>query len=237
MKHNPTFAFTSREKLSDDPHVRWTDRITPDGTWPSNLYQFYSRVIQRLSEDLKVPFELDKDLFRKGETIVHEAVREALVNALIHADYRGMGGVVVEKYRDRIELSNPGCLLVPPERIFQGGVSECRNRSLQTMFMMIGAGEKAGSGIDKIRRGWASQNWSPPEVEEQIRLDRVRWLLPMTDPDGEENGPASQHYRQGKKEGMEKGRIATARIMKQAGEPVEKIVQYTQLTVDEVEGL
>nr|VFK33163.1 MAG: Predicted transcriptional regulator, contains HTH domain [Candidatus Kentron sp. MB]VFK76029.1 MAG: Predicted transcriptional regulator, contains HTH domain [Candidatus Kentron sp. MB] len=168
-----------REKLSEDPDVRWTDRITPDGTWPGNLYQFYIRVIQRLSKDLSLPFELDDELFRKGETVVHEAIREALVNTLIHADYQTDGGIIVEKYPDRIELSNPGCLLVSREQLSQGGVSKCRNKTLQTMFMMIGAGEKAGSGIDKIHRGWASQNWKEPDFDENRELDRVKWTLPM----------------------------------------------------------
>ena len=37
------------------------------------------------------------------------AIRKAVVNALIHADHRGQGGVVIERYADRIDLSNPGC--------------------------------------------------------------------------------------------------------------------------------
>ena len=44
---------------------------------------------------------------------------------------------------------------------------------------MIGGGEKAGSGIDKIRQGWASQNWRLPIIEETLRPDRVRLVLPM----------------------------------------------------------
>ena len=175
----PQYHVDYREKLSDDPAIRWTDRLVPDGTWAGNLFQFYSLVIRRLSADLKVPFQLDADLFRKGETIVHEAIREALVNALIHADYQGMGGVVIEKYPDRFELSNPGTLLVPIDQLFQGSVSECRNKTLQTMFMMLGAGEKAGSGIDKIRLGWESQHWRMPGVTEQMQPDRVKWMLPM----------------------------------------------------------
>ena len=155
-----------REKLSPDPSVRWTDRLTIDGTWVGNLFQFYQRVIQRLTVDLKLPFQLGSDLFRKDETLVHEAIREALVNALIHADYRGLGGIVVEKYRDRIELSNPGSLLLSLEQVWSGGVSECRNKSLQTMFLMIGGGEKAGSGIDKIRQGWRAQHWRLPIIRE-----------------------------------------------------------------------
>jgi ATP-dependent DNA helicase RecG len=136
-------------------------------------------VVQRLSADLKLPFQLDAELFRKGETVVHEAIREALVNALIHADYSGQGGVVIEKYKDRFELSNPGSLLISIDRLLQGNISECRNKSLQTMFSMIGAAEKAGSGMDKIWRGWKSQAWRLPRIKEWMQPDRVLWILPM----------------------------------------------------------
>ena len=149
-----------------------------DGTWVGNLFQFYQRVIRALTMDLKLPFQLGSDLFRKDETLVHEAIREALVNAVIHADYRGQGGIVVEKYRDRIELSNPGSLLLSLEQ-WSGGVSECRNKSLQTMFLMIGGGEKAGSGIDKIRQGWRAQHWRLPIIREKVQPDRVNVVLPM----------------------------------------------------------
>jgi ATP-dependent DNA helicase RecG len=176
----PGFSLDYREHFSDDPDVRWTDRLIPDGTWTGNLFQFYQRVIQRLTADIKVPFQLGSDLLRKDDTIVHEAIREALVNALIHADYRGVGGIIIHKYRSRIELSNPGTLLLPLEQVVQGGISECRNRSLQQMFLMIGGGEKAGSGIDKIRRGWKSENWQLPSIEEIAQPDRIVVTMPMT---------------------------------------------------------
>ncbi len=175
----PEYHVDYRERLSDDPSVRWTDRLTVDGTWEANLFQFYQRVIQRLSAELKLPFLLDSNLFRRGETVVHEAIREALVNGLIHADYRGEGGVVVEKYRDRFEVSNPGTLLISFDQLLKGGVSECRNKSLQTMFQMIGAAEKAGSGIDKIRQGWRSQHWRSPSFLQQDQPARVRLVMPM----------------------------------------------------------
>ena len=175
----PQYHVDYRERLSTDPEVRWTDRITVDGTWTANLFQFYQRVIIKLFSDLKVPFQLQPDMFRKDETLVHEAIREALVNALIHADYRGQGGIIIEKYRDRITMSNPGSLLLPIEQLYQGGISECRNKSLQLMFQQIGGGEKAGSGIDKIRQGWASQKWRLPLIRETTRPDRVRIVLPM----------------------------------------------------------
>jgi ATP-dependent DNA helicase RecG len=175
----PQYHVDFRERLSDDPAVRWTDRLTLDGTWAGNLFQFYQRVVSRLTRDLKVPFRLAPDLFRQDETPVHEAIREALVNALIHADYRGMGGIVVERYRDRLEFSNPGTLLVSFDQLLRGGVSECRNKSLQLMFQMIGGGEKAGSGMDKIRQGWEWGRWRAPRIREQVQPDRVALSLPM----------------------------------------------------------
>lgn len=175
----PAFHLDYRERPADTSQVRWTDRLTLDGTWAGNIFQFYQRVIQKLSADLKIPFRLDQELYRRDDTIVHEAIREALVNALIHSDYRGQGGVVIDKFPDRFEFSNPGSLLISIRQLLQGGISECRNKSLQLMFQMIGGGEKAGSGIDKIRQGWASQHWRFPAIREQTQPDRVWLVLPM----------------------------------------------------------
>lgn len=175
----PGFQLDYREKPADTSQVRWTDRLTLDGTWAGNIFQFYQRVIQKLSADLKIPFQLDQELYRKDDTIVHEAIREALVNALVHADYRGQGGVVIDKFPDRFEFANPGSLLISIRQLLHGGISECRNKSLQLMFQMIGGGEKAGSGIDKIRQGWASQHWRFPAIREQTQPDRVWLVLPM----------------------------------------------------------
>jgi len=97
----------------------------------------------------------------------------------VHADHRGQGGVVIERYPDRIELSNPGSLLVSRVQLLQGGVSECRNKSLQLMFQLMGGGDKAGSGMDKIRAGWRAQHWRSPRLEESLQPDRVKLVLPM----------------------------------------------------------
>ncbi len=155
---------------SSDPSILWTDRLRVEGTWCANLFQFILRSIQRLSQDLKLPFQLGTDLFRRGESGVHEAIREALVialvialvtalvialvtalvialvNALIHADYQVMEALSSRNTQTVPEFSNPGSLLISLEQLFRSNVSECRNKSLQTMFMMIGTAEKAGPG-------------------------------------------------------------------------------------------
>lgn len=132
----PAYFVDYREKL--DPATRWTDRVYPDGTWEANLFQFYLRVWPKLSTGLPVPFQLEGGM-RRDDTPAHEALREAFVNSLIHADYTAPGGVVLERYPDRFVFENPGTLLVSLEQFRRGGVSECRNKALQQMFLMVGA--------------------------------------------------------------------------------------------------
>ena len=120
------------------------------------------------------------DPVRRGMSPVHEAIQEALVNSLIHADHHGQGGIVIERFSDRIELNNPGNLLVSLEQWSHGAVSECRNPRLQLMFQLLGTGDKAGSGVDKIRQGWASQKWRWPRIEVRYQPDRVNLVLSMT---------------------------------------------------------
>jgi predicted HTH transcriptional regulator len=53
----PNFFPDFREILSNDPNIRWTDRVYPDGTWECNLFQFYLRIWPRLSSSLPKPFQ------------------------------------------------------------------------------------------------------------------------------------------------------------------------------------
>lgn len=188
--HGLKYQLDYRERPTNSIADRWTDRVTIDGTWTPNLFQFYLKVYSKLTSGLKLPFayqsavttqglSLFPDPVRTGQSPVHEAIQEALVNSLIHADYQGQGGIVIERFRDRIELSNPGRLLVSVVQLMRGGVSECRNENLQTMFRMIGAGDEAGSGIDKIRQGWRSQQWRSPSVQSFTDPDRIQFILPM----------------------------------------------------------
>jgi hypothetical protein len=102
------------------------------------------------------------------ESPVHEALREALVNALIHADYSGRASVLVVKRPDMFGFRNPGTLRLPVELAIQGGHTDCRNRLLQGMFRHVGLGEQAGSGLVRIYSAWRQQHWRAPELEERI---------------------------------------------------------------------
>ena len=112
--------------------VRWNDRITYDGTWENNLFNFFSKVTPKLTDDLPKPFKLE-GLQRIDETPVHKAVREAFVNLIIHADYLMDAGTLrIIKKNKSFEFTNPGILKLPIKDIFRGGNSKLRNPHMQT---------------------------------------------------------------------------------------------------------
>ena len=174
-----------REHLSDDLQVRWTNRIYPDGTWEANLYQFFTRVLPLLQHALPVPFSLDNNQMRNNTTTAHVALREAFANSLIHAAYTVRGNIVIDRYFNRIVLSNPGTMLISMEEYYEGGHSVCRNPVIQKMFVFLGIGEKGGTGADVIAKGWKDNGWSIPTVEEKSNPDRIETCLKL---DGNING-------------------------------------------------
>ncbi|MDP3653585.1 MAG: winged helix-turn-helix transcriptional regulator [Rhodoferax sp.] len=150
----PLYFLDYQERPADaQSQTRWLDRIVPDGAWSGNLYDFFRRVIRKLTEDLKVPFVLQGGE-RVDDTPAHQALREALVNTLIHADYSGRASVLVVKQPSGFVFRNPGMMRVPVAQALAGGASDCRNRTLHQMFLFINLGERAGSGLPKIRSGW-----------------------------------------------------------------------------------
>jgi len=162
----------------NDPNQRWSDRVFPDGTWEANILQFYLRIWPKISGMLPKPFQL-KDGQRIDESTLHEALREALVNALVHADYSASGGVVIKKYPDYFVFSNPGNMLITIEQYYQGGTSIPRNNSIQTMFVHLGFGEKAGSGSTRILSAWEGLHWRKPYIQVSHQPSRFDLFLRM----------------------------------------------------------
>jgi ATP-dependent DNA helicase RecG len=84
------------------------------------------------------------------------AVREALVNALVHRDLRKTGRVTVRVFADRLEIWNPGGasegMADLEDAVEQGGVSLPRNPLLAATARALGIGEQIGRGLVRIRR-------------------------------------------------------------------------------------
>ena len=165
--------FTNLEEES-----RWSDRLTYDGRWENNLYNFFMRVQSKLISDIKRPFSL-KGMERNDDSLLHKAIREALTNLIIHADYMLIGVLKVEKYDNRFVFSNPGSLKIPVVDIYEGGHSKARNPHIQAILRMIGFGENIGSGFPTILEACKKENWRRPLLEERPDLHLVELTLSM----------------------------------------------------------
>jgi ATP-dependent DNA helicase RecG len=174
----PRYVVDYQERPRAVKEARWIDRLTTDFSWSGNLYDFYRSVYGKLTSDLKIPFALKGDQ-RIEDTPVHEALREALVNTLIHADYTSNCSILIVKRPDLFGFRNPGILRVPLKEAIRGGTSDCRNRNLQKMFQLIGLGEQSGFGFPKIYKSWAGQHWRAPDIEERIETDQTILALRM----------------------------------------------------------
>ena len=190
---------------------RYHDRLTYDGLWENNLYQFFRIVSPKVQFDLPRPFKLEKGGRRNDDTPQHEAVREAFTNAIIHCDLLMDAGILrVEKHDDRLCFRNPGLLKLPVEAIYRGGNSKARNPKIQNMLRMIGFGENVGSGFPKIVAAWKQTNWGEPQLLNKLDVDEVELVLPVPVTESEESEDWSKRLsnelsKKGSNEGPNEG--------------------------------
>ncbi len=96
------------------------------------------------------------------------AIREAIVNAVVHADYAQQGSPIrLAIFNDRIEIENPGLLLfgLTVDEI-KRGISKLRNRVIGQIFYRLGLIERWGSGIRRIIDSCQEAGFSEPVFEE-----------------------------------------------------------------------
>jgi len=210
-----------------DPENRWTDRvISSSGDWSGNVYDFYFRVYNKLQQDIKVPFKME-GAFRVDDTPVHQALREALANCLVNADYYGRRGIVVIKKKDVITLSNPGNSRIELDTAVSGGVSDPRNSAMLKMFNFIDIGERAGSGIPNIFRVWKEQGWAKPVITESFEPERVTLALPLVTAKTDGKNPTAKTD----------GKKPTAKSLLQRQMIIEYLTDHPEVSVRELEDL
>ena len=185
---------------------RYSDRLTYDGTWENNLYNFVTYVLPRLTKELPRPFQMEGSE-RNDDTPQHKAVREAMTNAVIHADLMLDGVLKVEKYDDRFVFTNPGLLKIPVEQIYAGYETRARNQRIQNLFRMIGLGENLGSGFPLILSACNEKHWLEPELIEQPELMQVKLILHIVS----EEDAVKRQANVGKDVGKDVGKELTER--------------------------
>ncbi|MBE5730410.1 MAG: AAA family ATPase [Clostridiales bacterium] len=171
----PDFYLEYTERLDGESESTYSI-VSSSGEWSGNIFDFYSRVYERITHGIKDNYEVGK---RNCARVV-EALREALANSLINADYYGRLGVVVTKQKDVITFSNPGRFRIQLQAAKIGGVSDPRNSLLTKMFNLIDVGDGSGSGIPNIFSVWKKQGWHAPELCEYFDPDRITLSLPIS---------------------------------------------------------
>jgi ATP-dependent DNA helicase RecG len=117
------------------------------------------------------------------------ALREAVVNAVVHADYAQRGAPLrVALFMDRIEIDNPGGLL-PGLTLgeIRCGISRLRNRVIGRVFHELGLIEQWGSGIQRMTRACVQAGLPEPVFEEigsgfRVTFGRHAVAEPQLDP-------------------------------------------------------
>ncbi len=148
--------------------------------WTGNLFDFYQEVNSRSFVKSPKPFKLD-GAARVDDNEFIKAVRELVINGIIHADYYLSTEVRVLLYPDRLVVENPGTFRASIAKAERGGLSDPRNKALMKTFRLIGAVENSGQGIKRIRDTCRDLGLPEPTFIEDTDPPRVISTMPIWD--------------------------------------------------------
>ena len=98
-----------------------------------------------------------------------EALREIVINAIVHRDYSCPSDSVIKIFDDKIEFYNPGrlCGDLTVAKLLKGNyISTIRNKQIAGIFKEAGIMEKYGSGIRRIVEAFRSSGLPAPKFRE-----------------------------------------------------------------------
>lgn len=168
-KHSIKFAlFQGTDKLVFKDRKELTGSIFDQLTDAFKIIDFYNST--------KATFH---ELLRSDERDYPEdAVREALLNAIVHREYAFSGSIIINLYSDRLEIISLGGLVLGISmEAAMLGASQARNEKLANIFYRMKLIEAYGTGISKIMRCYKGLHVQPKfeSVEGAFRV-----ILPNT---------------------------------------------------------
>ncbi|MBS0648752.1 MAG: putative DNA binding domain-containing protein [Verrucomicrobia bacterium] len=147
------------------------DRLDVEGT----ILDAVEEVLKFVARNTRMAAEI-KNIFRRDiPEYSPVALREALINALVHADYSLSGShIQIAIFNNRLEIQNPGMF---PFGFtlddFKAGVSRVRNRVIARVFHELKWMEEWGSGYKRIMEACREGGYPQPKWEELGTYIRV----------------------------------------------------------------
>jgi ATP-dependent DNA helicase RecG len=130
----------------------------------NNLFQTFFCIYERLLKKIEIPFSVRKGI-RNDDPAHLQALREALVNLIIHTDYFSKSNPRIRLFTDRFEFYNPGALPKRIELILKEDFSLPRNPILAKIFRYVNFAENIGSGFNRMINGWQARYKVQPVIE------------------------------------------------------------------------
>lgn len=145
----------------EDPNTRFESIELRD-----SLFRLIQKAQGIIIESLPTSFSLiDGGSQRTDSPLIPTAViREAVVNSLIHRNYKNQTPVQIIKYSDRIEIRNPGYSIKSIERLGEPG-SFARNPHIAQICFETKFAENKGSGVRAMQRLMTNAGLSQPLFE------------------------------------------------------------------------
>jgi len=130
------------------------------------------RAISAILDDIPSAFHLPANADQRSDIplVPRTAIREAVVNAVMHRSYRQRSPVQIIRYANRLELRNPGHSLVPDDRLGEPG-SLTRNEKTAAVLHETRYAETKGSGIRAMREALDQAGLTPPTFESDREKD------------------------------------------------------------------
>ena len=156
-----------------------------------NLWDYYFECFARIKQKVDVSFVLTSEGFGQDLSPGLVAIREALVNMLMHADYFSPAKSRIRIFTDHLELYNPGGLPKPFEELKGKDISLPRNPIITKLFRMIKLAENAGFGFEKIESNWMEYNHTQPEYDLSFDSTIVKFQLETVEKGSEKGSEKS----------------------------------------------
>lgn len=127
-----------------------------------------TETMEFVKKHIQISLKINQLQHAEQWSIPQVAIREALINAVVHADYSQRGAPIrLSIFDDRIEIENPGLLpfTLTVDDISQG-VSKLRNRVIGRIFHELKYIERWGSGIQRMFASCQESGLQEPKLEE-----------------------------------------------------------------------